>query len=46
MEDFDAIFIPDLKQKLDELTKDRGHMRSKITKVCNIIDQKGLSFSA
>ena len=46
MEDFDAISIPALKPKLNELTKARGHIRSKITKVCNKIDQEALSFSA
>ena len=46
MKNFDSISIPALKQKLDELTKARGHIRSKITKVCNKIDQEALSFSA
>ena len=46
MKDFDSTSIPALKQKLHELTEAGGHVRSKITEVCNKIDEEALSFSA
>ena len=39
MKEFDSTSVPALKQKLDELTKTRGRVRSKITKACNEIDK-------